>query len=85
MKSVKHWLVGYNRRTEFGEVEVPIPAGIFSEVANFVRFDEDDPEVVGCYEITGGQAERIIQMIGKPPASLAAKLSGLDFFIEGSD
>jgi hypothetical protein len=57
--------------------EVEIPQHVFEEVSSVVSFDRDDPEAVGCYELTKDQAHRIATKVHK---SLP---SGLDFFIEG--
>ena len=46
-------------------------------ISSVVSFDDDDPDAVGCYELTKDQAHRIaIKMRKSLP-------SGLDFFLEG--
>ena len=76
MKAAQHRLVGYDRQTEFEKFEVAIPQRIFGEVSSVVSFDDDDPDAIGCYELTRDQAHRIAIMVRK---SLP---SGLDFFLE---
>lgn len=77
MKAAQHRLVGYDRQTELEKFGVTIPQHVFGEVSSVVSFDDDDPEAVGCYELTKDQAHRIAIMVHK---SLP---SGLDFFLEG--
>ena len=77
MKAAQHRLVGYDRQTELEKFEVPIPQHVFEEVSSLVSFDNDDPDAVGCYELTKDQAHRIAIKVRK---SLP---SGLDFFLEG--
>lgn len=72
-----HRLVGYDRQTELEEFELPIPEHAFGEVRAFVRFDDDDPDAIGCYELTDGQAHRIATM-----ARQRSLPTGLDFFLE---
>jgi hypothetical protein len=77
MKAAQHRLVGYDRATELEKFELPIPESMFREVGTFVRFDDDDPEAIGCYELTDDQARRIATLVrgqGLP--------AGLDFFLE---
>jgi hypothetical protein len=78
MKAAQHWLVGYDRRTELETFELPIPEGMFRELGTVVQFDDDDPEAVGSYELTDGQARRIVSLI-RGENSLP---TGLDFFLE---
>jgi hypothetical protein len=78
MKAAQHWLVGYDRQTEKETFELPIPEGTFRVVGTFVSFDDDDPEAVGCYELTDVQARRIASMI-RGENWLPA---GLAFFLE---
>ncbi len=78
MKAAQHWLVGYDRQTELEEFELAIPERLFRMVGRFVRFDDDDPDVVGSYELTVPQALEIARMVDsakRPPPDL-------DFFIE---
>jgi hypothetical protein len=79
MRAAQHWLVGYDRQTELEEYELAIPDRFFREVETFVHFDKDDPDVIGSYEVTTGQALQIARMIGNvsrlPPPDL-------DFFIQ---
>jgi hypothetical protein len=72
-----HRLVGYDRRTELEKFELPISERMFGEVRTVVRLDDDDPDAVGCYELTSDQARLIASMArrGNLPA-------GLDFFLE---
>lgn len=78
MKAPQHRLVGYDRQTELEKFEVTIPRHVFEEeVSLVVSLDRDDPEAVGCYELTKDQAHRIATKVHK---SLPA---GLDFFLEG--
>jgi hypothetical protein len=77
MKAAQHRLVGYDRQTELEKFEVAIPQRIFEEVSSLVAFDNDDPDAVGCYELTKDQAHRIAIKVRKNLPS------GLDFFIEG--
>jgi hypothetical protein len=78
MKAAQHRLVGYDRQTELEKFEVSIPNHIFGDVSSVVPFDGDDPEAVGCYELTNDQAKQIAIMVQK---SLPA---GLDFFLEAN-
>jgi hypothetical protein len=39
--------------------ELPIPDIMFGEVSAVVRLDYDDPDAIGCYELTDDQANRI--------------------------
>jgi len=73
-----HRLVGYDRKTELEKFEVTIPGDIFGEISSLISIDGDDPDAVGCYELTKDQAHRIARIVHK---SLP---SGLDFFLEGS-
>jgi hypothetical protein len=77
MKAAQHRLVGYDRQTELEKFEVTIPQRIFGEVSSVVSLDDDDPEAIGCYELTKDQARRIAIMVHK---SLPSEL---DFFLEG--
>ena len=77
MKAARHRLVGYDRQTELEKFEVAIPQHVLEEVSSLVSFDEDDPDAVGCYELTKDQAHRIAIKVHE---SLP---SGLDFFLEG--
>jgi hypothetical protein len=77
MKAAQHRLVGYDRQTELEKFEVTIPQHVFEEVSSLVSLDDDDPDAVGCYELTKDQAHRIATKVRK---SLP---SGLDFFLEG--
>lgn len=76
MKTAQHRLVGYDRESELEKFEVAIPQHFFGEVSSVVPFDHDDPEAIGCYELTKGQAHRIATIVHK---SLP---TGLDFFLE---
>jgi hypothetical protein len=73
-----HRLVGYDRRTEIEKFELPIPERMFEEVRTIITLDDDDPDAIGCYELTGDQARLIasIAQRGQIP-------TGLDFFLEG--
>lgn len=79
MKAAQHWLVGYDRQTELEKFELAIPDRLFREfVVRLIRFDENDPEVIGSYELSIPQAIEIAAMVGidrRPPP-------GLDFFLE---
>jgi hypothetical protein len=77
MKEAQHRLVGYDRQTELEKFEIAIPQRIFGEVSSVVSFDDDDPDAIGCYELTKDQAHRIAILVRK---SLP---TGLDFFLEG--
>jgi hypothetical protein len=77
MKEAQHRLVGYDRQTELEKFEVAIPQRIFGEVSSVVPFDDDDPDAIGCYELTKDQAHQIAILVRK---SLP---TGLDFFLEG--
>ncbi|WP_316168175.1 MULTISPECIES: hypothetical protein [unclassified Bradyrhizobium] len=77
MNSAQHRLVGYDRQTELEAFELPIPERIFQEVGALVHLDDDDPEGIGCYELTDQQARQIATMIRRQPLP-----TGLDFFIE---
>jgi hypothetical protein len=77
MKAAQHRLVGYDRKTELEKFEVTIPPHIFEEVSSLVPIDDDDPDAIGCYELTKDQAHKIAIRVHK---SLP---SGLDFFLEG--
>jgi hypothetical protein len=77
MKAAQHRLVGYDRQSELEKFQVAIPQHIFGEISSVVSLDDDDPEAIGCYELTKGQAQRIAIIMHK---SLP---SGLDFFLEG--
>ena len=72
-----HRLVGYDRRTELEKFELPISERLFGEVRTVVKIDDDDPEAVGCYELTSDQANLIASIVHRrnPP-------TGLDFFLE---
>jgi hypothetical protein len=72
-----HRLVGYDRQTELEKFELPIPEQAFGEIRTVVPFDDDDPDAIGCYELTDGQALQIASMARQ--RSLPA---GLDFFLE---
>jgi hypothetical protein len=72
-----HRLVGYDQQTESEKFELPIPERMFGELRTVVRLDYDDPDAVGCYELTDDQAHQIAIMVRRknlPP--------GLDFFLE---
>lgn len=77
MTSAQHRLVGYDRQTELEAFELPIPERVFREVGSLVRLDSDDPDGIGCYELTDQQARQIATMIRWQPLP-----SGLDFFLE---
>jgi len=77
MKAAHHRLVGYDRQTELEKFEVTIPRHIFAEVSSLAAVDDDDPDAVGCHELTRKQAHRIAIKVHR---SLP---SGLDFFLEG--
>ena len=77
MKAAHHRLVGYDRQTELEKFEVTIPRHIFAEVSSLAAVDDDDPDAVGCHELTREQAHRIAINVHR---SLP---SGLDFFLEG--
>ena len=78
MKAAQHWLVGYDPRTELESFELPIPREMFRVIGTVIRFDDDDPDAIGSYELTSVQARRIASLVrGEcllPP--------GLDFFLE---
>jgi hypothetical protein len=57
--------------------ELPIPERMFQEVGRLVEFDDDDPEAIGCYELTDDQAHRIATMVRGQRLP-----TGLDFFLE---
>jgi hypothetical protein len=79
MKAAQHWLVGYDRQTELEKFELAIPERLFREfVVRFIRFDANDPEAIGSYELSMPQAMEMAEMVGnnrRPP-------SELDFFLE---
>jgi hypothetical protein len=77
MKAAQRRLVGYDRQSELEKFEVAIPKHVFGEISSVVSLDHDDPEAIGCYELTKSQAKQIAIMMHK---SLP---SGLDFFLEG--
>jgi hypothetical protein len=79
MKAAQHRLVGYDRKTEVERFELSIPARMFREVGRFVVFDDDDPDAIGCYELTDDQAHRIAGMVRGQSLS-----TGLDFFLEAN-
>jgi len=56
--------------------EVTIPQHSFGEVSTVVPFDDDDPEAIGCYELTKVQAHQIASIVHKTLPT------GLDFFLE---
>jgi hypothetical protein len=66
MKAARLRLVGYDRQTE----------PMFGEVRTVVRFDNDDRDAIGCYELTDGQAHQIATMVRRTLPT------GLDFFLE---
>jgi hypothetical protein len=72
-----HRLVGYDRKTELEKFELTIPPRIFGEVRSRVRVDWDDPDAVGCYELTDQQANEIANLVHRPNLP-----TGLDFFLE---
>jgi hypothetical protein len=78
MKAAQHWLVGYDRKTELEQFELPIPQSLFQQVGTVIDFDDDDPEAIGSYKLTEQQARQI--------AKIARRQSllpiGLDFFLE---
>jgi hypothetical protein len=76
MKAARHRLVGYDRQTESEKFELPIPEPMFGEVRTVVRFDDDDRDAIGCYELTDGQAHQIATMVRRTLPT------GLDFFLE---
>jgi hypothetical protein len=80
MKATQHSLVGYDPETEAEEFELQIPARIFPEVGAVVSFDDDDPEAVGCYELSDLQARRIANLVG----NVVQLPAGLDFFLEAN-
>jgi hypothetical protein len=77
MRTAQHRLVGYDRQSELEKFEVAIPQHIFDEISSVVPLDDDDPEAIGCYELTKDQAQEIAIIMHEslPP--------GLDFFLEG--
>jgi hypothetical protein len=77
MKSAQHRLVGYDRQTELEKFELTIPQHVFGEISSVISFDDDDPEAVGCYELTSDQARRIATIVHERLPV------GLSFFIEG--
>jgi hypothetical protein len=77
MKAAQHRLVGYDRETELEKFELPIPERMFREVGRFVGFDDDDPQGIGCYELTDDQAHRIATMVHRQNLP-----TGLNFFLE---
>jgi hypothetical protein len=78
MKAAQHWLVGYDRRTELETFELPIPMEMFRVLGTVISFDDDDPNAIGSYELTSGQARRIASLV-RGENLLPA---GLDFFLE---
>ena len=78
-----HRLVGYDRQTELERFELPIPERALGQVRTIVRFDDDDPEAVGSYELTDIQAHQIANMSEAVPVAQGRNLpAGLDFFLE---
>lgn len=73
-----HRLIGYDRQTELEKFELAIPEPVFREVSGVVSFDNDDPEALGCYELTDDEARRIADLVRR--GMLLPK--GLAFFLE---
>jgi hypothetical protein len=72
-----HRLVGYDRKSELEKFELLIPTRMFGEVKSRVGFDPDDPDGVGCYELTAQEAREIATLVHRPNLP-----NGLDFFLE---
>jgi hypothetical protein len=73
-----HRLVGYDRKTELETFELTIPERIFGEVRSRVSVvDWDDPDAIGCYELTNSQTREIATLVHRPNLP-----RGLDFFLE---
>lgn len=77
---MKHWLVGYDQKTEFAVYAEPVPSGLMDRIKSLVAFDDDDPEGIGCYELTAEEAEEVAHLFNDG----AALPDGLDFFLEAS-
>jgi len=74
-----HSLIGYDRETELEKFELPIPEPVFENVRGaVVSLDDDDPEAVGCYELTASQARKIADMVSRNNRLP----NGLSFFLE---
>lgn len=76
----QHWLVGYDPRTELGVMELAIPENAFREIGSVVSFDRDDPEAIGCYELSDKQAREIASWLGDRPLP-----TGLSFYLEATE
>ena len=78
MKHAQHWLVGYDPKTEQESFELAIPSEKLGIVGTLVRFDDDDPNGIGSYELTNIQAIRIANLL-RAEYQLP---QGLEFFLE---
>ena len=73
-----HYLVGYDKQTERVAFEYPIPKEHLYRVKEIARVDtQEDPDAIGCYELSWDQTRAIIELIG-----CRLKTPYMDYFLE---